>query len=278
MKEFWRRLVGWGGAALFLTACLHAAEQSGMGRRIWQEHEPMEVRLRADRVTTLTFPPGSVLESQILGADLVQVQADPERRQLHLSPRVAAGRTNLNVSVDGKVRVFQLIIGPDAGDLALELAPEQGPSGEEALGAVPVLTPEQIPVARILNTLAVADRDPAFAAERTGLFRRAVGLVRRWQDSPVVLTEVAQFVELDLLVLTVAWRNDTQEVLTLPARRVEVTVGGRVVPKTLWVQGSAALLPGQADQMHLFVQGWRLSRDNEFAIELPPEIRRGEAR
>lgn len=254
-------------------------ESGGVARRPMPEGEPVTVRLRLDRVTTLTFPAGSRLESQVLGADLVLVQADPERRQLHLTPRVPSGRTNLNVTLDGKVRVFQLEIGPGGSpDLAVELAHDGGPAGEESLGAVPALTPDEIPVVQVLRTLDVAAKDPAYAAERTGLYRQPISQVYRWHDSLVVLEEVAQFAELDLLVITVSWRNDTREILNLPARRVEVTMGGRVIPKTLWVQGSAELLPGQADRMHLFVQGWRLSRENSFGIKLPAEIRMEGAR
>lgn len=264
-----------GVAAAVLLGAGTSAEANGgtVSRRIWVDGEVLVVRLRPERVTTVTFPAGSRLENQILGADLVMVQADPERGQLHLSPRVATGSTNLNVTLDGRVQVLQLEIGDGPPDLAVELERVATPDGEEALGAVAALTPEQIPVAWVLQTLAAAARDPAFAKERTGLERRALGVVRRWHDCAVVLTEVAQLAELDLLVLTVDWRNDTAQALTLPARRVEVTVGGRVVPKTLWVQGAATLLPGQADRMFLFVQGWRLSRDNDFGLELPPEVR-----
>ena len=83
-----------------------------------------------------------------------------------------------------------------------------------------------------------------------------------WNDCLVSLEDMAQFIDLDLIVFRVRWVNRTRDALFLDPGQYALSVAGRRIPivARYKVGVGAVVYPGQLETVYLAVQG-RLSRE-----------------
>ncbi len=279
MKRGLLVLFGWllgGGLALAEPA---AALEPGV---------PATVYLAPGRATTVLLHSRQKIAAISLASPVVTYKYDRALNQLELTPAVRTGgvETNLNLRIGRSVYILLLKVVEDVRAQYLRdftLADEAADDDEGGLGSARPLAPADIDVVAAARTMARWRSDPVFRQAHPTV--RVVALDRRylWNDCLVTLAEVAQFTDQDVLVFRVAWVNRTPDAIYLDARQYGLFVAGHRIPIGARYQpaADAIVYPGQAAGVYLAVQGYRLSRHNDWVLGLPPEAaalnRRSEA-
>jgi len=100
-----------------------------------------------------------------------------------------------------------------------------------------------------------------------------LGRFYSWNGCLVGLVDAAEFIDADLLVFRVQWVNRTREALYLDPTQYGLFVSGRTIPilARYKVGVGPVVYPGQLETVYLAVQGYRLSRHNDWQLGLPPD-------
>jgi hypothetical protein len=85
--------------------------------------------------------------------------------------------------------------------------------------------------------------------------------------------DAAQFLDSDLLLFRLHWVNRTGDGLYLDPTQYGLRVSGRAIPiaARFHLGAGSVVAPGQSETVYLAVQGYRLSRRNEWQLCLPPD-------
>jgi hypothetical protein len=153
------------------------------------------------------------------------------------------------------------------------LAGDAADTDEGGLTRARPLPPAEINLIAAAKTLDRAEADPVFRRAHSNLRIVAIDRDYPWNDCRVRLVEAAQFLDLDLLVLLVRWTNCTPDALYLDPRQYGLSIAGRTVPiiARYKIGIGPIVAPGETESVYLAVQGYRLSRYNDWRLSLPPE-------
>jgi hypothetical protein len=135
------------------------------------------------------------------------------------------------------------------------------------------MAPGQIDIVGAARTLERAQTDPVFLGSQPNLRIEPLGQCYQWNDCVVNLVDVAQFLDSDLLVFRVQWVNRTPDALYLDGGQYSIFIHGQKIPVSACykVGVGAVVYPGQLETAYLAVQGYRLSRHNDWQLGLPPD-------
>lgn len=240
--------------------------------------EPAEVYLAPGRATTVQLSSPRKVAAISMASPLVSYKYDKALNQLELTPasRFAGGETNLNLRIGPDVYVLVLKVVEDVRAQYLRrfvLSGDDREDDEEALAGTRPLRPDQVDLIAAARTLERAEVDPVFKASHPELRIEPLGRCMPWNGCLIALTEAAQFLDRDLLVFRVQWLNRTADALYLDSRQYGLLAGGRSIPIIARYQvGSGPVrYPGSLTTVYLAVQGYRLSRHNDWRLALPPE-------
>ncbi len=270
-----------GGPAVRAAEPPPAEAQSAAGNGLSADRIEV-LYLARGRATTVQLRTHRKVERIFPGDELVAFEYDPKMGQVRLTPSVDSGEENMNITIDGETYVWLLRIVPPSDQkvqyrrtFTLERdAGELEESDESVLGKAPPMKPYEVD---IIGLSKIADR-----AGRDIEFRRTYPMLRTktfpdkyysWNDSMIRLTEVNQFLEQDILLFKVEWVNRTKFALCLDARQYGLMVANQKIPITAATQlaPTAVVFPGQYEVVWLAVQGYRLRRDNDWQLVLPPD-------
>ena len=239
---------------------------------------PAEVFVAPGRATTILFDTGQKVAAISLASPVLTYKYDRSLNQLEITPasRTPGVETNLNIRIGPAVYILVVRIVDDVRAQFFRrfaLEGDSTPDDEAGLDRARPLKPQDVDIVAAARAMERAESDPVFGRAHPGLRLQALGRSRRWNNCPVTLEAVAQFLDQDLLVFRVRWLNATADALYLDPGQYRLTAGGRPIPiiSRYKLGNGPVVFPGALETVYLAVQGYRLSRDNDWDLGLPPD-------
>jgi hypothetical protein len=265
-RAAWLAALAWGAAA----GAAAAPDPLEPGR-------PAEIYVAPGHATTVQLRSSERIAAISLASPIVSYKYDKALNQIEITPAARAGgaETNLNLRIGEDVYILLLKVVTDVRAQYLRtfvLAGEAGAEDEAAIGRAPPLAPAEVDLVGAARALERAEADPVFRAAQASLRIERLGRTYPWNGCQIALEELAQFVDRDLLVFRVRWTNATADALYLDESQFGLWAGARPIPVIARYQEGAGpvVLPGQEQRVYLAVQGYRLSRHNDWRLALPP--------
>jgi len=263
----------WLSVALLPASVLAADSGSEL-----QPGVPEEVFVAPGRATTILFQSDEKVAAISVASPVVAYKYDRSLNQLEITPavRTAGVETNLNLRIGPNVYILVVRIVNDVRAQFFRRFALEGDAGRDAeagLAQVRPLKPEEVDIVGAAKAMERAGSDPVFARAHPALRLEALGQAYAWNGCEVTLATVGQFLDQDLLVFRVQWTNRTNDALYLGAMQYGLSVGGRNIPiiARYAPEDGAVVYPGQLEIVYLAVQGYRLSRNNDWQLALPPD-------
>jgi hypothetical protein len=266
-------------ALLALTARLVAASPApGDAPTELHPGTPMEVFVAPGHATTVQLQTEQRVAAISLASPVVTYQYDKALNQLEITPAAQAGgtETNLNLRIGSHVYILVVKVVNDVRAQYLRrflLAGDSLAEDEAELAQARPAKPAEIDLIGAIKTIARAQDDPVFRAAQPMLRLEALDHDYPWNGCLVTLVDEAQFLDQDLLVFRVQWTNRTDSALYLDPLQYGLFIGERSIPISARYQTGVGpvIYPGQLETVFLAVQGYRLSRHNDWRLALPPD-------
>jgi hypothetical protein len=243
-----------------------------------QPGTPVDVYVAPGHATTLQLQTEQRVAAISLGSPVVAYQYDKALNELELIPaaQAAGTETNLNLRIGPHVYVLLVRVVNDIRAQYLRrfiLADGSLAEDEAGLAQVRPLKPAELDLIGAVKTITRARDDPVFRAAQPLLRLEALAREYQWNGCLIFLADEAQFLDRDLLVFRVQWVNRTDSALYLDPRQYGLFIGERSIPIIARYQTGVGpvIYPGQLETVFLGVQGYRLSRHNDWRLALPPE-------
>ena len=265
-------------AALLVTPATRAAPADPAPADDLHPGRPTEVYVAPGRATTIQLRTKEKVAAISLASPVVSYKYDKALNQLEITPAVRAGgvETNLNLRIGPEVYILLVKV---VGDVRAQFlrsftrAPEPEADDEDGLRRARARLPSEVDLVGAARIVERAEADPVFRAAHPTLRIESLEDYYEWNGCLIGLTEVAQFLDQDLLVFRVRWANRTDDALYLDANQYGLFVGDRKIPVVARYQIGVGpvIYPGQWETVFLAVQGYRLSRHNDWRLGLPPD-------
>lgn len=226
-------------------------------------------------VTSVEFITDKQIETIKIGSPIAEVKYDAGRKILDFFPKIAEGRTNLNIVVDGTTYVFTVnIVTDDRIDYrrTFTFAKETEEADSAIVSQAPRLKPGEIDLVSAVNQIESARTDAVLRSKLPFYRTQAINKIYQWNGNLVHLLEASQFVDKDMVILKVQWLNEQNKAFYLKDRQYQVWVANKEIPVTARMQSTdGTVFPGQLETVWLCIQGYRLSLNNPWELKLPPE-------
>ncbi len=243
-----------------------------------QAGTPVDVYVAPGHATTLQLQTEQRVAAISLASPVVAYQYDKALNELELTPtaQAAGTETNLNLRIGPHVYILVVKVVNDIRAQYLRrflLADDSLAEDEAGLAQARPVKPAEIDLIGAVKTITRAHDDPVFRAAQPRLRLEALDREYQWNGCLIALADEAQFLDRDLLVFRVQWINRTDTALYLDPRQYGLFIGDRSIPVIARYQTGAGpvVFPGQLETVYLGVQGYRLSRHNDWRLALPPE-------
>jgi hypothetical protein len=243
-----------------------------------QAGRPTEIYVAPGHATTLVLRTPQKISAIALASPVLSYKYDKALNQLEITPTVRTGgvETNLNLRIGPSVYVLQVKVVDDVRAQFVRnfvLAEDAAATDEAGLDSAHPQKPEQIDIVGAAKALERAQTDPVFRQAQSNFRIEALDHCYLWNDCLVGLTDVAQFIDADLLVFRVQWVNRTDQAVYLEPMQYGLFVAGQKIPiAARYKIGLGPIIyPGQLETVYLAVQGYRLSRHNDWQLALPPD-------
>lgn len=239
---------------------------------------PVEVYVAPGRATTILFHSSEKVTAISLASPVITYKYDKTLNQLEITPTVRTGgvETNLNLRMGADVYVLVIKVVTDVRAQfvrTFDLRDEAGTGDEAGLGTARPLKPADLDLVAAARDFERAEFDPVFRTAQSDLKIEAIGKRYQWNDCLVELVDLAQWIDRDLIVFRVQWVNRTSDALYLDPGQYGIFLGGKAIPilARYKIGNGAIIYPGQFESVYLAVQGYRLSRHNDWDLGLPPD-------
>ena len=239
---------------------------------------PAEIFVAPGRATTIQLQTEEKIAAISLASPIVAYKYDRSLNQLEITPTVRSGgvETNLNLRIGPDVYILVVKVVTDVRAQFLcrfTLEGDARADDEAGLARARALKPEEVDLVEAAKTLERAETDQVFLEAHPNLRIKTLNQYYTWNDCVVGLADLAQFLDLDLLVFRVQWVNRTGDALFLDAAQYGLSVAGHRIPiiARYKVGVGSIIYPGQVETVYLAVQGYRLSRNNDWELGLPPD-------
>jgi hypothetical protein len=246
------------------------------GDTAWHPGVPLELYVAPGRATTIVLRTAQKVASISLASPIIVYKYDKALNQIEITPTVRTGgvETNLNLRLGSDIYVLLVKV---VDDVRAQTTRSFVPAGEAAadedsdLAQAPPLRPAEIDIVTAARVLNQAETDPVFRQARPDLRIEPIGRLYEWNDCVVELVDAGQFAARDLLVFRVQWVNRTADALYLDPAQYRLSAAGRAVPiAARYKPGLGAVVyPGALETVYLGVQGYQLSRHNDWRLDLP---------
>jgi hypothetical protein len=240
--------------------------------------QAVDIYVAPGHATTIQLQTEQKVAAISLASPIVTYKYDKALNQLEVTPAPRSGgaETNLNLRIGPNVYILLLKVVTDVRAQFLRSFTLEGDAAaddEAGLAQARPLKPEEVDVIGAAKAWERAEDDPIFRAAHPTLRTEPIGRYYQWNGCLIVLADVAQFIDRDLLVFRVRWVNRTDDALYLDAAQYGLFVGDRPIPIIArYKRGVGSVVyPGAAETVFLAVQGYRLSRHNDWRLALPPE-------
>jgi hypothetical protein len=273
--------IGIAAAALPAPAAVLPADApptAGPDELMLRPGSPAEVFVAPGRATTLLFRSERKVASISIASPIVTYKYDKALNQIEITPAVRSPgvETNLNLRIGENVYVLLVKVVNDVRAQYVRsfvLDGDLGADDEAGLSQARPLRPEDADVVGAARDMERAEGDPVFRDAHPNLRIERIDRLYAWNGCLVALESVAQFADRDLLVFRVRWTNRTGDALYLAAGQYAILVAGRRIPVVARykVGDDPVVLPGRLETVYLAVQGYRLSRHNDWQLGLPPD-------
>jgi hypothetical protein len=255
-----------------------AAQETAMPADELHPGQPTEVYVAPGRATTIQFRTAEKVAAISLASPVVSYKYDKALNQLEITPAVRGGgvETNLNLRIGPDVYILLVKVVSDVRAQFLRnftLAGDHPVDDESGLARTRPLPSEEIDLIGASRIIERAEIDPVFRSAHPSLRIEPLDRIYLWNGCLVTLVDLAQFIDRDLLVFRVRWVNRTSDALYLDALQYGLFVGDRTIPinARYKIGAGAVIYPGQLETVFLAVQGYRLSRRNDWQLALPPD-------
>lgn len=264
--------------AALLAGCLSAQTVQPAAPELLEPGRPTEVYVAPGRATTIQLMTDRKVSAISIASPIVAYRYDKALNQLELTPavRTPGVETNLNLRIGACVYVLLARVVNDVRvqywrSFTLADGPEQ--DDEAALARARPLAPADVDVVGAAEALVRSESDPVFRDAQPNLRVERLGRSVPWNGCEVELVDLAQFLDRDLIVFRVRWVNRTPAPLAIDLPSYGLAIGPRPIPviaRTKLGLGEN-VGPGQVETVFLAVQGYRLSRHNDWRLVLPPD-------
>jgi hypothetical protein len=265
-------------AGIGLGSLTSAAQEAAAPTEELHPGQPMEVYVAPGRATTVQFHTAEKVAAISLASPVVSYKYDKALNQLEITPAVRGGglETNLNLRIGPEVYILLVKVVADVRAQFLRnftVAGDRRADDEVGLGQIRPLRPDEIDLVAAARTVERAQADAIFRDAHPALRIEPVDRAYAWNGCLVTLTDLTQFIDRDLLVFRVQWVNRTSDALYLDALQYGLFAGDRKIPITARykIGVGPVIYPGQLETVFLAVQGYRLSRHNDWQLALPPD-------
>jgi hypothetical protein len=239
---------------------------------------PTDVYVAPGHATTLVLHTAQRISSISLASPVLSYRYDKPLNQIEITPTVRTGgvETNMNLRIGPGVYVLQVHVVNDVRAQfarSFTLGDDTPADDESGLALARPLSPDRIDIVGAAGTVERARVDPVFLRSQPNLRMETLGRFYSWNGCLVGLVDAAEFIDADLLVFRVQWVNRTREALYLDPTQYGLFVSGRTIPilARYKVGVGPVVYPGQLETVYLAVQGYRLSRHNDWQLGLPPD-------
>jgi hypothetical protein len=243
-----------------------------------QAGRPADVFVAPGHATTLVLHTARKVAAISLASPVLAYKYDKALNQIEITPTVRTGgvETNMNLRIGPSVYVLQIHVVNDVrAQFSRSLTLDDDASADDEEGVVPAhpLRPDRIDIVGAAKALERAGVDPVFLQGHPNLRIEPVGQYYTWNGCLVALVDAAHFIDADLLVFRVQWVNRTDEALYLDPTQYGLFVAGQRIPiiARYKIGVGPLVYPGQLETVFLAVQGYRLSRHNDWQLGLPPD-------
>ncbi len=262
---------------VLMALALAAAQPALATEEPLRPGKPAEVYVAPGRATTVLLRTGQKVAAISLASPVVSYKYDKALNQLEITPTVRSGgvETNLNLRIGDEVYVLVVKVVSDVRAQFLRvfsIEGDPGPDDEAGLLRARPLKPSEVDIVGAARAFERAEGDPVFREARPGL--RIEGSIGEYPWNGCLLgLDLAQFIDLDLLLFRVRWLNRTPEGIYLDPGQYGLMANGVRIPIIArYKDGDGEIvLPGQRETVYLAVQGYRLSRHNRWRLDLPPD-------
>jgi len=245
---------------------------------------PVEIYLAPGRATTIQLQTEQKVAAISLASPIVTYQYDKALNQLEITPaaHAAGAETNLNLRIGPNVYILVVKVVNDVRAQFLRsfvLAGDTIAGDEAGLAQVRPVKPAEVDLIGAVKAIERAQADPVFRAAQPMIRLEPLARQYQWNGCLVTLVDEAQFLDRDLLVFRVQWVNRTDTALYLDSSQYGIFIGERPIPviARYKVGVGPVIYPGQLETVYLAVQGYRLSRNNDWRLALPPDAAAVEA-
>lgn len=265
---------------LLLVHCLTFANESVPAGATILDDTLQHVYLAFGIGTTLRFPTDLEINEWSMGnpgnevVKMVASQTVPNSFTLY--PQEETGDVNLNMTINGKTYVFLLHIVNDSRvnytkSFTLEGWQEKKLSSK--VSRAPVLNPRDIDSSSAIKIIEKCRIDPVYhqsLSKKIKWFN--IGKAYPWNGNIITLYDAVQFIEEDMIVLTVSWKNQfNNKAFYLHVKQYEVYVANQRIYPVITTQITPRVFPGQRDTAYLFIQGHKLKLEQDWSLGLPLE-------
>lgn len=264
--------------ALFLLVAASGAGQASDHDIELRPGISTEIFVAPGHVTTLLFHCEQKVAAISLASPVLSYKYDKSLNQIEVAPSVRApgAETNMNLRIGRNVYVLQIHIVDDVRaqfECAFTLADDPAAQDEARLSLARPLKPEEVDIFGEVKTVERAATDPVFRRSRPNLRIDPLNRAYVWNGCLIALDQLAQFVDSDTILFRVRWMNRTTEALYLDPTQYGLSVAGRGIPVAARckIGSSPYINPGRVETVYLAVQGYRLSRHNDWELRLPPD-------
>lgn len=265
--------------AVSLTA-LTAASQSSSKPMVLKHDVMQHVYCGFGIATTLQFP-HDVDINQIVpgtpGFEVIKIyESQTVPNLVTIIPQVDNGTVNVNFTINGITYPFMVQIVDDSRVMATQsytLAGLKSRREGNKLSRAPIMKPSEVDVPNTIKIIEKARTDHVFANSLEGkAVWKSINQQIPWNGNQIHIYDVVHFLEDDLMVMTIAWRNQSSNVAYyLNVQQYQVWLGQNRLYPTSSTQITDTVFPGQMDIAYLFFQGHRLNVNQNWKIKLPPE-------
>lgn len=230
--------------------------------------------------TSLQFPPDVDINQITPGSPgfetITIIKSETVPNLITLIPQVTDGQVNVNFTINGVTYPFMVHFVDDSRVMATQSYTLSGLGAEREgrrIKRSPVLKPSEIDVVNTMKIIEKARTDHVFANSLQGKVAwKSLNQQLRWNNNTIHVYDIAHFLEDDLMVMTIAWKNRSPNTAYyLNVQQYQVWLQNKRIYPITTTQITDTVFPGQMDIAYLFFQGQKLHIDQEWRIKLPPE-------
>jgi hypothetical protein len=238
-------------------------------------NKPVDIYVCAGRSTTVVIRGNELISAIALSSSIISYKYNKVLNQLEITPtgRLSGLETNLNLRIGSEVYVLIVKLVSDVRTQYVRIfTPESQVlvSDEDSLFKVAPRKPSYVDLLGSIKRIERMEHDLTYKKTQVRVHEISLNDTYVWNRSLITLEKFYQFLDEDLLIFRARWTNRTGNVIYLDPRDLGIWIDEINIPIIAATRKKMTkeILPGETDVIYLGVQGYRLSRKNNFKLKV----------